>query len=90
MNVVGIRTRQKRWSVAVLFVLGALLSFERDTCPFHSCLKFGMPTATAAVRNEHCTWPRIGLYPKEFESSFIEFKVYARPPQLQMPCLEWC
>ncbi|CAE7620239.1 OTOF [Symbiodinium sp. CCMP2592] len=28
--------------------------------------------------NEHCTWPRIGLYPKEFESSFIEFKVYAR------------
>eukprot|EP00930_Biecheleria_cincta_P032374 TRINITY_DN22471_c0_g1_i1.p1 TRINITY_DN22471_c0_g1~~TRINITY_DN22471_c0_g1_i1.p1 ORF type:complete len:1474 (-),score=230.31 TRINITY_DN22471_c0_g1_i1:26-4447(-) len=28
--------------------------------------------------NETCIWPKIEMYPKEFESSFIEFKVYAR------------
>ena len=30
------------------------------------------------LRNEHSTWPHIWLYPKEFDSSFVEFKVYAR------------
>ena len=29
-------------------------------------------------RNEHSTWPHIWLHPKEFDSSFVEFKVYAR------------
>lgn len=28
--------------------------------------------------NENCIWPAIELYPKEFETGFIEFKVYAR------------
>eukprot|EP00435_Cladocopium_sp_Y103_P032698 s548_g8.t1 len=48
------------------------------------CGGFSYQTETLEARgslapwNEHSTWPHIWLHPKEFDSSFVEFKVYAR------------
>ncbi|CAJ1375037.1 unnamed protein product, partial [Effrenium voratum] len=48
------------------------------------CCGLSYQTATLENRsslapwNEYCTWPNVSLHPQEFESSFVEFKVYAR------------
>ena len=76
-NAVGIHTKQRHWSVEVPLLLGILPDVMGRVVLFASA-SLQLMASCLAARNEHCTWPRVGLYPNEFESSFIEFKVYAR------------